>query len=478
MKKETTPVYPDINAEELLRSEFLVPYDRFAEGVGDTVKSLLLDAILSMVAGYHSIPKEELEALDNIFADEAKLVRPVLPAGAKMGLEMAGFINGYCLRFADLCDTRRQKVGRGGHTADMIAGILTLCDDSDVTGKNILTAINFGYHLWAALQENMLYKRPELDGVTGLAIVMPLLAGICRDADITRIRNAFTVSASGGPVAVEIRSGGVVTNMKCGATGYALARAMWCWRMGTFLSSTPTIFTGEKGWSRMVAPLDAPLRDPGDDEVYSHIQLKTVPCCNANQAAVECAMHLSAQVKDRLDEVEHIVIRVCKKDERLAIKPGQPQYPTDHPSADHHIRFCTALGLIYGFLSPEHYEENYLKDPVIRSLIDRMETVVIPDEEFEALGGLNGGGALVIRFKDGTECSEFLRKPAGLFAEMSCAELAPEMVRTVKEKCALIERSFGYDLSALTDTVFHLEDHSGKELLDVLHAVLSKPGKA
>jgi len=474
MEKRNVESHPDINVNEILEGGFLVQQEDFAEGVDDIVKSLFMDAILSMIAGYHSIPESEIHTMMEIAEEEDASVRALLPAGKKMSRHMAAFINGYSIRFADLCDTQRQAVGRGGHTADMIAGLISVADDPRVTGKKILEAINFGYHLWADLQHKMLCKVPNLDGVTGLALVMPFLIGISRGDDPETIANALYVTSNGGLFAVETRSSGVVTNMKSAATGLALARAVWYYRMSAFLRNTPTMFTGIKGWSKMVAPLDCELSVPSTDYVYNHIQLKTHPCCNVNQAAVDCAGILYEKVRNRLDDIEKIIIHVSKKDSILAIKPSQPKYPTDHPSADHHIRFCTAITLLYGALYPEHYDEKYLNDPQVRGLIDLMDTVIIPDEEFEAMGAEAGCGILEIFFKDGSAEKQILLKPEGIMSGAKCPEIGEKMKKLVADKQKMIEDSFGYDLTAVRDVIYSTEKYSGIEIMDALESAMKK----
>ena len=468
-----TQAYPDLNVKDLAQAGFWTPFESFRPGVESTVKSLLMDAILALIAGLKSLPQEELDRLAGVVAEEPKRYRPIFLREMRTSLEMAGFINGYCIRFADLCDTRRQAVGRGGHPADMIAALLALCDCPGVMGKKALEAINLGYHMWAVIYNEMMYKRTDLDGTTALALTVPVMTSAVLGETPDKMQNALNLSAMGGPVAVEVRSSKIVTNAKCGATGYAIARAFWCHRMSSFLQATPTIFTGAKGWSKMVAPLDGGFAAYGDDAVYGQIQLKAFPCCNANQVATEGAVRIHAAVADQTDRIARIHIRVCEKDSRLAIRPGSPRYPTDHPSADHHIQFCTAVGLRYGALAPKHYEKEYLDDETIHRLIDKTEVSVLSDAEFERLGGEDGAGVLEVWMEDGTVWKEEIRRPCGLYTGLSTQERTLRMRETVNAKQAMIEQSYGYDLSEVAKIVYRFEQHSGKELIDAFAKILT-----
>lgn len=473
-KQAPAVTYPHMDVTNLEENGFYTPFEKFRPGVESNVKSLLMDAILAMIAGLKSLPQEEVEQLKVLFEEEPQLYRPMFGTPVKTGLSMAGFVNGYCIRFADLCDTRRQTVGRGGHPADMIAALLALCDNEKVTGKKVLEAINLGYHMWAVIYNEMMYKRLDLDGATVLALTVPVMTSFVMGEPPEQMQNALNLSAMGGPVGVEIRSSKTVTNLKCGATGYGIARAFWCYRMSSVLQGTPTVFTGAKGWSRMVAPLDGDFVAYGDDDVYGQIQLKAFPCCNANQVATEGAVRIHQAIAGRIDQVSRIHIRVCKKDSTLAIRPGSPKYPTDHPSADHHIQFCTAVGLKYGTLAPKHYEEEYLNDEDVRGLIDKTEVTIMSDQEFEQLGGENGAGILTVFMDDGTVYEEKISRPCGLYTGLSGQERAVRMRETVDAKQKMIEQSYGYDLSEVADLVYNFENHSGKELVDAIQRELTK----
>lgn len=472
-KQAPAVVYPHMDVTNLEQAGFYTPFEKFRPGVESNVKSLLMDAILALIAGLKSLPQEEVEKLNALFAEEPQLYRPIFGTPVKTSLEMAGFVNGYCIRFADLCDTRRQKVGRGGHPADMIAAMLVLCDNAKVDGKKVLEAINLGYHMWAVIYNEMMYKKTDLDGATVLALTVPVMTSFVLGETPEQMQNVLNLSAMGGPVAVEIRSSKTVTNLKCGATGYGIARAFWCHRMSSVLQGTPTIFTGAKGWSKMVAPLDDGFVAYNDDDVYGQIQFKAFPCCNANQVATEGAVNIHSVVADQLDRIAAVHIRVCKKDSTLAIRPGSPKYPIDHPSADHHIQFCTAIGLKYGALAPKHYEEEYLQDEGVRGLIDKMDVTIMSDEEFESLGGENGAGVLEVVMEDGTVHEARLSRPCGLYTGLSTEEREVRMRETVAAKQVMIEQSYGYDLSEVANIVYNFENFSGKELLDAIQNALN-----
>lgn len=95
------------------------------------------------------------------------------------------------------------------------------------------------------------------------------------------------------------------------------------------------------------------------------------------QTAVEAALRLHPQVKDRLDQVERIVIETQEPAVRIIDKRGPLTNPADR---DHSLQYMTAVALIFGTLTYEHYEEPIALDPRIDALRDKM--VVVENEAF------------------------------------------------------------------------------------------------
>ena len=88
------------------------------------------------------------------------------------------------------------------------------------------------------------------------------------------------------------------------------------------------------------------------------------------QTAVEAAFQLHPQVKDRLDEIEKVVITTQESAMRIIDKRGPLYNPADR---DHCIQYMTAIGLIFGDLTAEHYEDAFAADPRIDALREKME---------------------------------------------------------------------------------------------------------
>jgi 2-methylcitrate dehydratase len=95
------------------------------------------------------------------------------------------------------------------------------------------------------------------------------------------------------------------------------------------------------------------------------------------QTAVEAAFELHPEVRDRLEEVERVEISTQEPAVRIIDKTGPLHNAADR---DHCLQYMTAVGLIFGELTADHYEDETARDPRVDSLREKME--VVEDERY------------------------------------------------------------------------------------------------
>jgi 2-methylcitrate dehydratase len=93
------------------------------------------------------------------------------------------------------------------------------------------------------------------------------------------------------------------------------------------------------------------------------------------QTAVECAFQLHDQVTNRLEQIHKVVITTQESAIRIIDKSGPLHNPADR---DHCIQYMTAVGLIFGELTADHYEDAVARDPRIDELRAKMTCVEDP----------------------------------------------------------------------------------------------------
>ena len=119
------------------------------------------------------------------------------------------------------------------------------------------------------------------------------------------------------------------------------------------------------------------------------------------QTAVECAIALHDQVKDRIDEVDRIELETQEPGVRIIDKTGPLNNFADR---DHCLQYMVAIGLLFGELTAEHYTDSVAADLRIDAMREKM--VVRENESFTVdyydLEKRAIGNSIQVYFKDGS----------------------------------------------------------------------------
>ena len=120
------------------------------------------------------------------------------------------------------------------------------------------------------------------------------------------------------------------------------------------------------------------------------------------QTAVECAIELHSQVADRLDDIERIEMETQEPGVRIIDKKGPLHNFADR---DHCLQYMAAIGLIFGKLTADHYQDATAADARIDAIRDKM--VVKENKSFTVdyydLDKRAIGNSIQVFFKDGSK---------------------------------------------------------------------------
>jgi len=147
---------------------------------------------------------------------------------------------------------------------------------------------------------------------------------------------------------------------------------------------------------------DIELERPLGSYVMENVLFKvSFPAEFHAQTAVECAVALHPRVRDRLDEISHIVLETQESAVRIIDKIGPLRNPADR---DHCLQYMVAVPLIHGTLTAEHYEDAAAADPRIDALRDKMRIVEAPRYSADYLDPAKRSiaNAVQVFFKDGS----------------------------------------------------------------------------
>jgi 2-methylcitrate dehydratase len=320
---------------------------------------------------------------------------------------------GAMVRWLDFNDT--WLAAEWGHPSDNLGAILGLGDylsrkavaegEAPLTVGDVLHAMVKAHEIQGVLALENSFNRVGLDHVllvkVASAAVSALMLGQTKDQVIDTLSQAWV----DGQSLRTYRHAPNTGSRKSWAAGDASSRAV---RLAMMVSK------GEMG---LPSVLSAPtwgfydvlfkgnrfrFQRPYGSYVMENILFKiSFPAEFHAQTAVECAMTLHPQVKDRIEQIERIELKTQESGVRIISKDGPLHNPADR---DHCLQYMVAVPLIYGRLTADDYEDMVAADPRIDALRERMTVSEDPrytkdylDPDKRAIGN-----AVQVFFKDGS----------------------------------------------------------------------------
>lgn len=126
------------------------------------------------------------------------------------------------------------------------------------------------------------------------------------------------------------------------------------------------------------------------------------PTAFHGQSAVEAAIRLHPLVKDRLDEIERIEVKCHNSSMTILDKTGPLYNPADR---DHCMQYMIAIGLIFGTMTAEHYEDHIAADPRIDRLRAKMRLSASAryERDYHDPAKRSNANSIQVFFKDGSK---------------------------------------------------------------------------
>ncbi|MGH8161390.1 MAG: bifunctional 2-methylcitrate dehydratase/aconitate hydratase [Gammaproteobacteria bacterium] len=369
-------------------ADYVIDYEIKSNEAWETARYDLLDALAcSMLAlNYPACTK-----LLGPVVSGATLAGGARVPGTNHELDpvQAAFNIGAMIRWLDFNDT--WLAAEWGHPSDNLGGILAVADyvsRRDVAENrpslamhDVLAAMIKAHEIQGVIALENSFNRVGLDHVllvcVATAAVVTKMLGGTRDQIINAVSNAFI---DGGALRT-YRHAPNAGSRKSWAAGDATSRGV---RLALIALAGemgyPTALSAKTWGFYDVLFEGRPFRFQRGygSYVMENVLLKiSFPAEFHAQTAVECAMALHPRVKDRLDEIEKVVIETQEPGVRIIDKTGPLDNPADR---DHCIQYMTAIPLIFGRLTAEDYEDEVAGDPRIDALRAKME--VRENEEF------------------------------------------------------------------------------------------------
>ncbi len=359
---------------------------------------------------------------------------------------MGAFNIGAMIRWLDFNDT--WLAAEWGHPSDNLGGILAVADylsrraiamgEKPLTVRDVLTAMIKAHEIQGILALENSFNRVGLDHVllvrvASTAVITAMLGG-SKEQIINAVSNAWI---DGGALRT-YRHAPNTGSRKSWAAGDATSRAVRhaLIAMKDEMGYPSALSVKTWGFQDVLfkgKPLVIP--QPLGSYVMENVLFKiSFPAEFHAQTAVECAMTLHSIVRDKLGQIEKIVIETQEPGVRIIDKTGPLANPADR---DHCIQYMVAVPLIFGRLTAADYEDQIANDPRVdqlRSLMQVRENETFTKEYYER-DKRYIGNAIQVFFKDGSK-TERVAADFPIGHRKRRAEGMPVLVKKVESSVA------------------------------------------
>lgn len=322
----------------------------------------------------------------------------------------AAFDIGCMIRWLDFNDT--WLAAEWGHPSDNLGAILAVADYLTRSGrkkftvKDVLTAMIKAHEIQGCFALENSFNRVGLDHVVLVKLASTAVAAHMLGGTRDQIINAISQVFVDGQSLRTYRHSPNAGSRKSWAAGDATSRAV---RLAMIslqgAMGYPSALTAPKWGFYDVLFKGQPFKfqRPYGSYVMEQVLFKiSFPAEFHSQTAVEAAVKLHPQIKDKLDQIEKVVLTTHESAIRIISKVGPLHNFADR---DHCLQYMVAIGLLKGNLVAEDYEDDVAADPRIDELRDKM--VVEEDKRFSSEyhdpEKRSIANAVQIFFKDGSK---------------------------------------------------------------------------
>ena len=337
---------------------------------------------------------------------------------------------GCCVRWLDYNDT--WLAAEWGHPSDNLGGILAVADhlsqqrvakgQTPLTVRDVLDAMIMAHEIQGVIALENSFNRVGLDHVLLVKVastaVCAKLMGATREQLLSALSHAFVDGqalrtyrhapnagsrkswAAGDATSRGVRLADIALKGEMGIPG-ALTAPQWGFYDVLFSHTNKDLAL--KPESQRAFKLSQPYGTYVMENVLFKISF---PAEFHAQTACEAAVTLHPQVKDRLHEIEKIVITTHESAIRIISKQGKLANAADR---DHCIQYMTAVPLAFGNLVAEQYEDDFhAAHPIIDELREKMQVVEEPrfTREYLEADKRSIANAVQVFFTDGSSTQQ------------------------------------------------------------------------
>ncbi|MBW4933422.1 bifunctional 2-methylcitrate dehydratase/aconitate hydratase [Marinobacter sp. F4206] len=333
---------------------------------------------------------------------------------------------GCTIRWLDYNDT--WLAAEWGHPSDNLGGILAVADHLSqkrvsegrppLPMRSVLESMIMAHEIQGVLALENSFNRVGLDHVVLVKVASTAVTANLMGANREQLLSALSHAWVDGQSLRTYRHAPNAGSRKSWAAGDATSRAV---RLADIAMrgemGIPGVLTAPQWGFYDVAfsktNKDQKLKPEGEKRfslprefgsyVMENILFKvSFPAEFHAQTAAEAAVTLHPSVRDRVEEIDRVVITTHESAIRIISKQGALANPADR---DHCLQYMVAVPLIFGALTAEHYEDGFHESyPIIDQVRAKMEVIEDPryTKEYLEPDKRSIANAIQVFFKDGS----------------------------------------------------------------------------
>ncbi len=412
MNQAEANIKPEFDKELVAIADYVMDDSPLTEEAYNTARYCLMD---SLGCAFLALRYPECTKLLGPTVPGIQVPNGAMVPGTKFQLDpiQGAFNLGVLIRWLDFNDT--WLAAEWGHPSDNLGGILMLADylsrcriaegKKPLTMEYVLTAMIKAHEIQGVLALENSFNRVGLDHVVLVKVATTAVTCKMLGGNKEEMLNALSLAWVDGQSLRTYRHTPNTGSRKSWAAGDATSRGVHLAMMA---------MKGEMGYpSALSAPIwgfyDVSFKGkafkfqrPYGSYVMENVLFKiSYPAEFHAQTAVECAIQLHQKYKDKLDNIERITLTTHESAIRIISKTGALHNPADR---DHCLQYMVAIGLLFGELTADHYEDGVANDSrldALRSLMEVQENKAFSQDYLDP-HKRSIANSMQLHFKDGS----------------------------------------------------------------------------
>ncbi len=399
-----------IHLSEIL-SDFVynLRYEDLPEEVVETTKRYVADYYAAAFAGIKVNGTFNDAVIDVITDMGGKEECDFIYSSKRIPAANAAFLSACMAHGADMDDGNRKAMGHVG--AHVISAAFTLCQTLDVSGKDLITAINVGYEVYnrvaAAVQPGLVHRGFHSTGTAG-AIACGAVAAKLMGMDKEGIYNTMALSAVQASGLIIIAESGQsckpINPANAAKTGILSAKII-----SKGVKSSEYFLESKKGYFHAMSDeVDEKMITEGLGETFTICEsyMKPYPSCRHTHCGVECALDIRKRMAEN-DKIKDVKVYIYKNAIDIA---GQIKVPKASDDAKFSIHYSLAVALLKGHFNLDDLDISAIDEELLR-VIHSIELIVDPSMEDRDKG--IRGSKVVVTTEGGSVLEKTVLIPLG-----------------------------------------------------------------